>query len=306
MADTRGRRRGRAPRPARGAAPRTPAGSAPGTRRHGGATPRRRGLLRQGPRGGIAEVDAVADALDLSAARLDELISRERAFSADASHQLRTPLAALRLELEALQLTTDATSELDRAVVQVDRLEQTIETLLTVARDVPRTKVTSDITSVLAVTEARWHGPLAAEGRRLTVDRPPRPPSVHAAPAVIQEILDVLLANALTHGSGPVSLTLRDINDEWIAIDVGDHGPGFPEPADAAFERRSGRSDGHGIGLALARSLAHAEGGRLAITHTGHPTLLTLTLRRRGAATQASSAPAGHLTTTADDDRPHH
>ncbi len=232
------------------------------------------------PRGGIAEVDAVADALDLSAARLGDLISRERSFSADASHQLRTPLAALRLELEAMQLTDGPTAEVDRAVGQVDRLEQTIQTLLTIARDAPRINVTCDIVDVLAESESRWHGTLAAEGRRLVVGRPTGQVPVRATAVVIGEIFDVLLDNALSHGSGPVSVTLRDVDDEWVAVEVSDHGRGFQTSAETAFQRRTEPRDGHGIGLALARSLAHAEGGRLAITEAGHPTVLTLTLRR--------------------------
>lgn len=232
------------------------------------------------PRGGIAEVDAVADALDRSAARLDDLISRERSFSADASHQLRTPLAALRLELEAIQLSRGPTGEADRAVGQVDRLEQTIQTLLTVARDAPRAAVSCDIAAVLAESETRWHGRLAAEGQRLNFAQPAGRASVRAARPVIEEIIDVLLDNALTHGSGPVSITAREIDDEWLAVEVSDRGPGFPEPAEAAFERRGGPRGGHGIGLALARSLAHAEGGRLSVAHARHPTVLALTLRR--------------------------
>jgi signal transduction histidine kinase len=232
------------------------------------------------PRGAIAEVDAVADALDLSAARLGDLVNRERSFSADASHQLRTPLAALRLELEAMQLSSGPAVEVDRAVDEIDRLEQTIQTLLAVARDAPRADVSCEIAAVVAEAEARWHGRLAAEGRRLMVDAPTDRMSVRAARAVIEEILDVLLDNALTHGSGVVSIALRAIDDEWVAVELSDQGSGFPQPAEAAFQRRSGGRDGHGIGLALARSLAHAEGGRLSIVGAGHPTVLTLTLRR--------------------------
>ena len=250
------------------------------------------------PRGGIAEVDAVADALDLSAKRLDDLISRERSFSADASHQLRTPLAALRLELEAMQLSMGPSAEVARAVGQVDRLEQTIQTLLAIARDAPRANVSCDIASILAASETRWHGRLAAEGRRLTLDTPTVSPPIAASGVVIEEILDVLLDNALTHGAGNVSISLRDY-DEWVAVELRDHGAGFPEPVQAAFERRSGRHAGHGIGLALARSLAHAEGGRLSIANARHPTVLNLTLRR-APAPASGSPPVDHHRNTVD------
>jgi signal transduction histidine kinase len=89
-------------------------------------------------RTGVPEADAIAAALDATAERLDALLTRERTFSADASHQLRTPLAALRIELEALELRGDAPEELDAALAQVERLQATIDTLLAVRRDVPR------------------------------------------------------------------------------------------------------------------------------------------------------------------------
>jgi signal transduction histidine kinase len=76
-----------------------------------------------------------------------------------------------------------------------------------------------------------------------------------------------------------VTVTLRPI-DGWVAIDVADDGPGLGEDPEARFVRRSG-TGGHGIGLALARSLAHAEGGRLTARAGARP-VVTLTLRARG------------------------
>lgn len=230
------------------------------------------------PRGAIREVDAVADALDVTAARLDDLITRERAFSADASHQLRTPLAALRLEIEALQLTGGPSDELGRAVGQIDRLQQTIDTLLSVARDVPRTTSTCDLVELLTQIEHRRRGRLAATGRRLAVTVPPGPVTVRAAPRVISEVLDVLLDNAEQHGAGGVNIEVRVVDERWCAIDVSDQGPGFPDDVQTAFERRAPNSGGHGIGLALARSLAHAEGGRLSVTRGGSSPQVTLVL----------------------------
>ncbi|HXS43420.1 MAG TPA: HAMP domain-containing sensor histidine kinase [Solirubrobacteraceae bacterium] len=239
------------------------------------------------PRAGIAEADAIATALDSTACRLDELVSRERAFSADASHQLRTPLAGLRLELEAMQLRGEQAPELATALSEIDRLEATIDTLLAVARDVPRDTSTTDLAAVIDEAEARWRGPLAADGRPVrSLVQAPRPLALVSA-AVLGEALDVLIGNAHRHGAGAVTLTVRAVGD-WLAVDVADDGPGLPDDPEAAFVRRTGAE--HGIGLALARSLIHAEGGRLTVTRATPRPILTILLRPASPA--ADPAPA--------------
>ncbi|MEA2324412.1 MAG: hypothetical protein QOD81_4262 [Solirubrobacteraceae bacterium] len=230
------------------------------------------------PRAAIPEVDAVATALDATAQRLDELLARERAFSADASHQLRTPLQALRIELEGMELRGDHPAELPAALGQVDRLQTTVDTLLAVARDAPRREARTDLAALVADVEARWHGPLAAEGRPLRVVDRSGPAVAAVSGAVVAEIADVLVANARQHGAGAVTLTVRDVGG-WLALDVADEGPGFAGDPEAAFARRAG-SGGHGIGLALARSLAEAEGGRLSVGRSGPGPTLTLLLPR--------------------------
>ena len=237
-------------------------------------------LSVRAPRGAIREVDAVAEALDATAGRLDDLITRERRFSADASHQLRTPLAALRLELETLQLAGGASPEIERAVEQVDRLQRTIGTLLSVARDAPRPDATSELVALLTDIETRWHGRLADAGRRLTLTVPSGVVAVRGGQRVIGEILDVLLDNAERHGRGSVGIAVRTVDANWAAVDVSDEGPGFAADVESAFERRSPDADGHGIGLALARSLAHAEGGRLTVTQDAPSPCVTLVLAR--------------------------
>ena len=89
------------------------------------------------PPSGVAELDAAATALTATARRLGDLVERERAFTADASHQLRTPLTSLRLALEneLAQPRSDPTQALRDALVDVDRLEATLTDLLALARD---------------------------------------------------------------------------------------------------------------------------------------------------------------------------
>jgi len=229
---------------------------------------------------GIAEIDAVGGALDATAGRLDALVTRERAFTSDASHQLRTPLQALRIELEAMELRGAAPPELPAALAQVDRLQATIETLLAVARDTSRPETTTDVGALLDAVGERWTGPLARDGRPLRIVLSAgEHPVAAASPGVVGEILEVLLDNAHRHGAGEVTVCARAV-DGWVAIDVADEGPGLGDDPERAFVRRSAHADGHGIGLALARSLAHAEGGRLTARVGGSP-VLTLMVRAR-------------------------
>jgi signal transduction histidine kinase len=230
------------------------------------------------PRAGVPELDAVGAALDATAQRLDDLVTRERSFSADASHQLRTPLAALRIELEALELRGERGPELTAALREVDRLQQTIDALLALARDAPRTDSTADLGAAANDAAAAWRGRLAEASRPLRVAVRAPEPTARASPGSVRQILDVLLSNACEHGAGAVTVTVREAG-AFVAVDVRDEGPGITDAAEA-FRRRSPSADGHGIGLALAVSLAHAEGGALALRAPGPAPTFTLTLAR--------------------------
>ena len=103
---------------------------------------------------------------------------------------------------------------------------------------------------------------------------------------VLNEILEVLIDNAYRHGAGAVAIHVREASGS-LAVDVADRGAGLPGSTEAAFARRSG--NGHGIGLALARSLAEAEGGRLTVTRAAPRAGLHAAVagRRRTGATQS-------------------
>lgn len=235
-------------------------------------------LAARAPAARIPEVDDVAAALNGAAQRLGDALARERTFSADASHQLRTPLQALRIELEGKQLAGDASPELGAALAQVDRLERVIETLLRAARDVPRPSVATAVGAAAAEAARRWHGVLAAAGRPLRVDPGLDGLRAQAAPGVLDEILEVLLSNAARHGRGPVTVG-GAVAGDWVTVEVRDEGPGLGPGAERLFGRRAAARDGgHGIGLALARALARGEGGEL-LAAAGAPTSLILRLR---------------------------
>ena len=168
--------------------------------------------------------------------------------------------------------------ELDSALGQLDRLQSTIDTLLAVARDAPRREAAVALAAVVDAAERRWRGALAAAGRPLRVEAPATPAIAHASPPVVSEVLDVLLENAHRHGAGTVRVAVRGAAGGY-AVDVSDEGPGLPGgSADTMFARRSSGGNGKGIGLALAQSLAHAEGGRLTVTRAGPKPTFTLLL----------------------------
>jgi signal transduction histidine kinase len=226
-------------------------------------------------RAGIPEIDQVADALDTTAERIGQTLERERAFSADASHQLRTPLTGLRLQLEAALETPDRElrTAITSAITSADRLENTIDDLLALARETRPPSSAIDLDSLLDEVRHSWQGLLAAQGRELRIVSRDAP-APHAAAAAVRQILGVLLDNAFTHGRGPVTVTARDAGDA-VAIDVTDEGPGINGELDL-FARGRSTGNGHGIGLALARSLAEAERGRLRLTTPAPPTFTLL------------------------------
>jgi signal transduction histidine kinase len=217
----------------------------------------------------IPEVRRLAETHNMMVDRLTDLLERERAFSADASHQLRTPLTGLQLGLEralsqAEQPGFDPRPALMEASDQVSDLHHTIEDLLQLARARPGELASVNpvtLQSALAEADRLWHGPLAAQGRRLAVRFDSDLGSFPVPGGATAQILNVLLDNALRHGTGTVTITARGIS-EAVALDVSDEGSIAADPK-TLFARQTLDGSGHGIGLPLAHSVAEACGGRL-------------------------------------------
>ena len=120
---------------------------------------------------GVPEVDAVSEALETTAVRLDRMLGRERSFSDDASHQLRTPLTSLRVTLEAARLhpTADPDGALAAALADVDRLDRTIDDLLALARETSTQRADTDLAVVLAELDHDWRRRTTAAARPFEV-----------------------------------------------------------------------------------------------------------------------------------------
>ncbi|MEC3979187.1 HAMP domain-containing sensor histidine kinase [Amycolatopsis sp. H20-H5] len=240
---------------------------------------------------GVPEIDQVADALNTTAQRVGETLERERTFSADASHQLRTPLTGLRLQLEAgLEPGRDPYLAIHSGIAAADRLERTIDDLLALARQPGAARALLDLDALLTEVDQAWRGLMDGRGRPLHIDFGQAPPA-RAAAAAVRQILGVLVDNAVTHGQGAVTVTARDAG-EVLAIDVVDEGPGLDSDFDPFSAARSAPA-GHGIGLRLARSLAEAEGGRLRLSRPEPPTFTLLLPAGRAAAEVKGPADVG-------------
>jgi signal transduction histidine kinase len=218
----------------------------------------------------VPELDTAARALEATADRLGTALSRERSFSTHASHQLRTPLAALRVRLETAQITPGA--DLPRAVSdaldQVDRLDATVKDLLLLARDRKPSHAPLPVPALLDDLEQEWRGRLAVQARPLRVIADDDQPVVRASTPAVRQILNVLIDNAQVHGRGAVTLHARRAGS-GLVIAVEDEGLGVEGEAERIFHRHPGDPVAGGIGLPLARSLAEAEGGRLLLRAPG-------------------------------------
>lgn len=227
---------------------------------------------------GVREADAASQALEDTAAHLGRLIARERSFTSDVSHQLRTPLTALRVGLEAALTRpgADPVAALRGALDRSEHLSSIVADLDSLRSQPGFEPVPIDILTPVSEAASRWEQPLLARDRRLAVVVPPDLPECLAPPAAVRQILDVLVSNALWHGEGTVTLAARH-EEGRITVEVSDEGDGMPDGMPENPDR-AGNADGHGRGLPLARVLAATAGGRLSLRHAAPAPVFSLSL----------------------------
>jgi signal transduction histidine kinase len=219
------------------------------------------------------EIHRLGETLNAMLDRLEAALERERTFVADAGHELRTPLAVLRAELELALRRPRSQAELERTVrsaaAEAERLALLADDLLVLARadrgrlSVRRAPVSSR--ALLAHVAERFSARARSDERAIRVDTEP---DVELAgdELRLQQALGNLVENALRHGRGTIRLAAAESNG-FVELHVVDEGAGFPEEyLPRAFDRFSRADDaragdGAGLGLTIADVIARAHGG---------------------------------------------
>jgi signal transduction histidine kinase len=225
---------------------------------------------------GVTEIDQVADGLDSAARRVTHLLTADRELAVDASHQLRTPLTALSMRLEEMVASADdpdvVREEGTAALAQAERLADVVSQLLSPARRVGAASIARrDVDKVVAQQMTEWEPAFRRAGRKMVLTGD-RGLEAYFTPGGLSQVIATLLDNALMHGGGTVTIR-RSQSARSVVIEVEDEGRGVPaELVSRIFERSvSGRPEGTGLGLSLARTMAAADGGRIVLARRKPP-----------------------------------
>ena len=234
---------------------------------------------------GPPEIRVLDETMSTMAHRLDVVLSDQRRFVADASHQLRTPLTALRLRLENLRSDLadsgapsgdrSAVEALERAIAETERLTELVSSLLQLARadDRPVTDVV-DLGVLVRDRVDTWTAIADERAVELRHDSADEPTMVRCVPGAVEQILDNLFDNALNVSPSGASIEVEIVArlDGSVELRVVDHGPGLGDAAKADAMRRFWRGDstrpGTGLGLAIVETLATSSGGRATLVDT--------------------------------------
>jgi signal transduction histidine kinase len=228
-----------------------------------------------GRRYGVAELDQVADGLDSAARRVTSLLTADRELAIDASHQLRTPLTALSMRLEEMIASADepevVREEGTAALHQAERLADVVTQLLSPGRRAAGSAALISVDKIVLQQITEWAPAFRRAGRKIVLVGESRL-QAWVTPGGLAQVIATLLDNALMHGKGTVTIR-RTPAERSVVIEVEDEGEGVPaELVSRIFERSvSGRPEGTGLGLALARTMAAADGGRIVLARRKPP-----------------------------------
>lgn len=258
---------------------------------------------------GPPELRGLAASFNRMAERIATLVERQRSFVSYASHQLRTPLATLRLCVDNLRPSVRADGDDDYVMLadEINRMGQMCDALLAYARAEVTPEELAEIDAA-AVADERvgvWRSIATEAGVRLHRTGIANGTAVQAAPQALDQSLDALLSNAIKFaGRGAdVVVAVGSNGAGWVDVHVVDNGPGMPAAdlarASQPFWRRTEDQniDGSGLGVTIADSLVSASGGQLDLMpvrpHGVHARIRLRAVAGKPAATAASPAAAG-------------
>jgi signal transduction histidine kinase len=226
---------------------------------------------------GPPELRRMAATFNMMAGRLEALVHGHRAMLADASHQLRTPLTALRLRLDLLAADSGpaAAAELAGAQEEIARLSRLVDGLLATARAEAVTEQLEqiDIADTVCERVAAWQPVAGGNGVKLVAEAPSSPaPRVALGAGHLEQILDNLIDNAIDaigDNGGTVRVSVAR-SDAGTALTVADDGPGMTaqERSRAFLRFTTGSQNGTGLGLAIVHRLVTANGGTITLADT--------------------------------------
>jgi signal transduction histidine kinase len=229
-----------------------------------------------GVRGGPPELRRLSSSFDQLAATVSDTLAAQRSFVADASHQLRNPLTALRLRLGNLSghLTPEAQEHQTAAIAEADRLGRILDELLAMARAESGTvdPVEVDVDQVIKQRVASWQAVARNKGVSMVLAGEPGGRAL-APPRGLEAILDALLENALKFtGDGTLVVVETRRSGGVVSVSVRDHGPGLQPDELARATDRFWRSREHqnvhgtGLGLAIVRRIVERVSGKVAVS----------------------------------------
>lgn len=230
---------------------------------------------------GIEEIDLVQAELERTARAMAGRLAAERQFASDASHQLRTPLTALSMRLEEIQLISteeEVQHEAEVCLEQVERLTGVVTDLLQSSQSSGNSnKQAVSVNDIMAQQRNEWEKTFKKLGRQLVVDDPENVVML-GTPGYVSQAIATLIENSLKYGAGQVTVTAKYIGRKMAVLTVSDEGEGVSEEiAPRVFEKGVSGFGSTGIGLALASDLIKSDGGRLELTQR-KPPVFTITL----------------------------
>jgi signal transduction histidine kinase len=210
---------------------------------------------------GPPEVKEVGLAVNLLADQIGELLRAEREAAADVSHRLRTPMTALRLSVETLPATDEAT----KVTSDLEGLEHSVDQVIReMRRPVAVVSPASDLAAVVSARAVFWSVLAEEQGRAMTVDVPGSVASVALPWAELDATIDALLNNVFAHTEPgvPLSIRVRPASDHQWLLTVEDGGPGFGAAASDPPSSKARRGS-TGLGIDIARRSAERSGGSI-------------------------------------------